>query len=432
MTGIDIIYLVLVLFCLILSAMFASSEIAFINLQRVRIRHLQDKGIHRADRVAKIMERPERFLSVVLTSISFTETVVVALGSLLCISLMGETIGTPVGIVLIAIILLLFVKVIPKTIAAQHPQGLALRYTPVIEVTSKIVSPIVIVLSWITDLIARKTGAHTIPGALISKEEIHACISMGEEGGIVDETSAKMLKRMVKFGDRWVREIMTPRTDVIWVEQGATLADFYGIYAESPRLRYPVYDGNFDNVTGILIARQVYQALAGGKIDKESVVTDFVRPVHFVPGTKLVGDLFTEMRDKGFSMAAVISEYGGTSGIVSVEQLIEEIVGEVREELAGTEKELEVISAHAYQVDGSMRISEANEQFGMGIPENDYETIAGFILYVLGHLPEEGEQVVYGNLRMAVIEVKGNRVMKLMITKEEPVAEEQANHESPN
>lgn len=431
MTNLDYIYLVLFLVCLILSALFASSEIAFINLQRVRIRHLQERAIHRADRVAKIMEHPERFLSVVLTSISFTETVVVALGSFLCVSLMGETIGTPVGIVLIAIILLIFVKVIPKTIAAQHPEGLALRYAPAIEVTSKVVSPIVKVLSWITDIIARRTGAHTLPGALLSKEEIHTFISMSEEVGAVDETSAKMLKRMVKFGDRGVREVMTPRTNVVWVEHGATLEDFQRIYAESPNLRYPVYEGNFDNVKGVLVAKDIHVALARGSVDKKSVVTDFARPTYFVPGTKLVGELFNEMRDGKFSMAVVVSEYGGTSGIVGVEQLVEEIVGEVREELVGAEREFERISEHTYQVEGSMRIGEANEQLGLGIPENDYETIAGFVLHILGHLPKGGEQVAYGNLRLAVIEVRGNRIVRLMVTKEELLPGQQASNGSP-
>jgi CBS domain containing-hemolysin-like protein len=252
---------------------------------------------------------------------------------------------------------------------------------------------------------------------------------MSEEVGAVDGTSAQLLKRVVKFGDRWVREVMTPRTDVTWVEQGVTLADFNGIFAESPNLRYPVYEGNFDNVTGILIARDVYQALARGTIDKDSIVTDFIRPVNFVPETKLVGDLFTEMRSKGFSSAVVLSEYGGTSGIVSVEQLIEEIVGEVREELVGAEKEFEVISGHAYQIEGSMRIDEANEQFGMGIPGDDYETIAGFVLHILGHIPEEGEQVVYGDLRLSVVEVRGNRIIRLMVTKEKSLSGQQTSHE---
>jgi len=365
------------------------------------------------------MEHPERFLSVVLTTISFTETIAVALGSLLCVSLMGETIGTPVGIIIIAIILLIFVKVIPKTIAAQHPEGLALRYAPVIEVTSRAVSPIVKVLSWITDKIARSTGAHTIPGALLSKEEIHTFISMSEEEGVVDETSAQMLKRVVKFGDRLIREVMAPRTDVIWIEQGATLVDFQRIYAKLPVLRYPVYESNFDDVKGVLVARDVHQKLAQGKINKESIVTSVIRPAYFVPETKLVGELFTEMRDNGLSMAVVLSEYGGTSGIVNIEQLVEEIVGEVKEELVGAVREYEVISEHAYQVDGSMRINEANEQLGLGIQGNDYETVAGFVLHLLGHLPTEGEQVVYGNLRVAVLEVKGNRITRLMVTKED-------------
>lgn len=430
MTNVEITYLVLSLICLVLSAFFASSEIAYINLQRIRLRHLQESGVRGAERVARIMEHPERFLSVVLTSISFTETILVALGGLLFVSLMGEAAGTPVGIICIAIILLLFVKVIPKTIAAQHPEGMALRYAPYIEITSKVVGPVVVVLSWITDKIARWTGAHTLPKALISKEEIQTAISMGEEEGTVDETSALILKRMVKFGDRYVREVMTPRTDAVWVEEGATLADFQKIYAESPLLRYPVYEGNSDNVKGVLVARDVHVELAKSSIKKAGVVTELARQIYFVPQTKLVGELFTEMRAKGFSMAVVVNEYGGTSGVVNIEQLVEEIVGEVSEEIVGAGEEFEVISEHAYKVEGSMRIEEVNELIGLGIPENDYETIAGFVLHLLGHLPQEGEQVVHDNLKLMVVEVKGNRITKLMVTKEEPEQDMGSNNAS--
>jgi len=420
MTGLDITYLVVSVVCLILSAFFASSEIAFINLERIRLRHLQVNGVHGADRVARIMERPERFLSIVLTSISFTETILVALTGFLFVSLMGETIGTPVGIICIAIILLLFVKVIPKTIAAQHPEGMALRYAPYIEITSKIVWPAVIVLSWIIDKIARPAGAHTLPRALISKEEIHTCIAMGAEGGSVDETSAQMLKRMVKFGDLYVREIMTPRTNVVWIKKGTTFADFQQLYAEKPLRRYPVYEDNTDNVKGVLVARDIYIALAKGSIDRESVVTGFVRPIYFVPGTKLVGELLTEMRDGGFPTAVVVSEYGGTSGIVNIEQLLEEIFGEISEDIIGADKEFNVISEYTYQLQGNMHIDEANKQLGLGIPDNDYETVAGFVLHLLGHLPQEGEQVDYKDLKLVVTEVKGSRISRLMVTKEEP------------
>jgi putative hemolysin len=424
MTGTEVTYLVLFLICLVLSAFFSSSEIAFINLQKLRLKHLEESGVPHANRVAKIMERPERFLSVVLTSVSLTETVLVTCGSFLFVSLLGDTAGTPVGIIVVAIILLLLVKVIPKTIAAHNPERLALAYAAPIEVTSKVVSPVVYVLSWITDKIAGPFGGHTLPGALLGKEELETAISVGEETGVVDEASATMLKRAVKFGDRQVQEVMTPRTDAVWIEEGCTLAKFQEIYAESPMLRYPVYEGSADNVVGTLSVKQVHVALAKGTLRPDSVLTEFVRPVYFVPRTKLVGELFNEMRAKGFLMAVVLSEYGGTSGIVTMEELVEEIVGEVREELVGAGQQFEVVSEHAYQIEGSMRIDEANESPGLGIPQGDYDTVAGFALHVFGHLPEEGDQITHGHLRLAVTEVTGSRIARLLVTKEQLPPEE--------
>jgi len=411
------IYLLVFLVCLGLSAFFASAEIAFVNLQRIRLKHLQDTGHQGADRVAKIMEHPEKFLSVVLTSVSFTETIAIALGSFLCVYLWGETIGTFVGIVLIATILLVFVKVVPKTIAAQHPEWLALHYAPVIEATSTVVSPVVFVLSRIIDIIARPTGARTIRGALMSKQELQTCISMIEEGGVVDGTSAQMLKRAIKFSDRSVREVMTPRTEVVWIKEGATLADFHQVYATSSHMRYPIYEGNFDNVKGVLPSRAVHVALSRGELGPDSVVTKFARPVYYVPGTKLVGELFNEMRDRGSLLAVVVSEHGGTSGVVTIHQLAEEIVGEVREELVVSAREYEHIDSRICHVNGTMKIDRANEQLGLCIPEGKYDTIAGFVLYLLGHLPAQGEQVSHANLELVVSEIDGNRIAKVIVTK---------------
>jgi CBS domain containing-hemolysin-like protein len=413
-----IIYFVVFLVCVAVSAFFASAEIAFMNLQRFRIKHLQRTGRRGADAVARIMDRPERFLSVVLTSISFSETLLVALGSFLCIYLWGDTIGTYVGIVLIALILLLFVKVIPKTIAAQHPEWLSLHYAPIIEATSTVVSPVVRGLSWITDKIASPTGAHLVPGALMSKQELHTCISISEEEGMMDGTAAQMLKRVVKFGDRSVREMMVPRTQTVWIQEGATLAEFHKVYAESPHMRYPVYEGTFDNVKGVLSSRDVHLAVANGSLNQKGIVTQFLRPVYHVPGSKLVGELFNELRDRKLLMAVVVNEHGGTSGVVTMRQLVEEIVGEIREELPPAESEVHAISEHAYQIEGNMKIPEANELLDLGIPEEaDYETVAGFVLDLMGHLPEGGEQVMHNNLRFVVMEVTGSRITKLMITK---------------
>jgi putative hemolysin len=341
MTGIEVLYLVLSIAFVLAAAFFASAEIAFISLQKIKLRHLEESGVPGAKRVARIMEHPGKFLSTVLTGISFTETAVVALGSMLIVSLIGnEAIGGPISIVVMAIILLLFVKVIPKTIAAAKPERLALRYAYPIAVTSKALSPVVSGLSWITDKFTRPIGGHTMPGTLLSREEVHTAISMGEESGAVDGASADMLKKVLRIGDRQVREIMTPQAEAAWIEQGTKLADFPNIYTQAPHPRYPIYEDNIGNAKGILATRDVLLALAQGSVDRESTVAEFLRPAYFVSESKLVGELLTEMQDIKSETAIMVNEYGDPSGIVTISQLAQEIMGEVRWALAEVEKRM--------------------------------------------------------------------------------------------
>jgi len=417
-SSLDIIYLALAFVFLLISAFFASAEIAFINLQKFRLKHLESTGAPGAKRVAKIMEHPERFLSTVLTGISFTETVVVFLGGILFVTFLGDTIGTPVGIVAIAFVLLIFAKVVPKTFAASHPERLALVYSRPVDWISKLLFPLVTMLSWIATIFSRVTGGHPMPRALLSKEEIGTIIAMGEQEGVVAEEEATMLRKVIRFGERQVRAVMTPRSDVVFIEREATLADFFAQYALAPALRYPVYEVTFDNVVGLISIRDVVLAQAQSKLELNSTLDELYRPIYFVPTSKKVGELFAEMRHGGYLMAVVVDEYGGTAGIVNREQLIEEIVGEIGEELVEAEAEFEVVSEHAFQVDGGMRVDEANEQLGLEIPPGDYETVAGFALSLLGHLPEEGERVKHGDLHLVITEVRGSKIVKLTITRE--------------
>ena len=423
MGSLEIVYLLLSLAFLLVCAFFSSAEIGFINLQRIRLKHLQEEGVHGADRVARIMEHPERFLSAVLTGISFAETIVVSLGTIFIVALLGEGLGTPIAIVIIAMLLLIFAKVIPKTIAAQHPERIALLYAKPVEQITSLFYPLVIMLSWIAAKIAHIAHSSTMPGTLITREEISTIISMGEEEGVVDEHSAEMLRKVVGLGECQVTEVMTPRTQATWLEQGSTLTDFFKIYDESPAQHYPVYEETYDNVTGMLSIRDVLAALAQGSIDRKGSVTDLARPVYCVPESKTVGGLFGEMREEGYFMAVVVDEYGGSSGIVSIDQLIEEIVGEVKEEIVGAEKAFEVVGERAYKIQGSMRIDEVNEQLKFGLPEGDYKTIGGFVLNLFGHLPKAGEQIVHGDLRLLVAEVKENQITRLFVPKERKAEE---------
>ena len=428
----ELLYIILSLVFLIVCAFFSSAEIGFIKLQRIRLKHLQEESVQGADRVAAIMQHPEKFLSMVLTGISFAETIVVSLGTIFIVALLGESLGTPIAIVLIAILLLIFAKVIPKTIAAQHPERIALHYGKTIELLMRLLSPIVIVLSWVTSAITRITHSSTIPRALISREEIGTIISMSEEEGVVDERSADILRKVVGLGDRPVHEIMTPRTEATWLQQGMILADFLKVYAESPAQRYPIYDETFDNVKGMLSIRDLLTAVAKRSIYRKGIVTDLARPVYYVPENKKVSELLGEMQEEGYLMAVVVDEYGGSSGIVSIDQLIEEIVGEVEEEIIGVTKTFRVVGEKTYKIHGSMRINEANEQLGLGLPEGDYTTIGGYALNLFGHLPKEGEQIDCDNLRLVVAQVKNNKITRLFITKElqEEEAEDKTGKES--
>lgn len=254
--------------------------------------------------------------------------------------------------------------------------------------------------------------------SLVSEEEIRTMISVGHKEGTVEEAEAEMLHKVFEFGDRPVREVMIPRPQVVSIEQGSTVAEFLAVYAQSPISRFPVYQENMDNVVGILSVKDVLMGLAKGTIDHQSTIDDLARPAYFTPETKHINELFTEMRDNNYRMAVVVDEYGGTAGIVSLSRLVEEIVGEVGDELAGVEKEYEAINEYTFQVDGSMRIEEANAEMGLELPVGDYETVAGFILDLLGHIPRRGEQLRYKGLKIVITKMLGLKIEEVLLTKE--------------
>ena len=257
-----------------------------------------------------------------------------------------------------------------------------------------------------------------MPRSLVSGEEIRTMISVGHKEGEVEEAEARMLDRVFDFGDRPVREVMVPRPEVVSIEQGSRIADFLALYAEFPLSRFPVYQENMDNVVGILAIKDVLMAQAKGTIDNQSIIDDLLRPAYFTPETNRISELFAEMRDKNYRMAVVVDEFGGTAGIASLTRLVEEIVGPVGDELAAVEKEYEAINAYTFEIDGGMRIEEANEEMGLELPEGDYETVAGFILDLLGYIPKQNEQLRYKDLKLVVVEMRGVKIERIVLTKE--------------
>jgi len=412
-----ILYLVLFFICLLLSAFFSSSETAFVSLQRIRVEHLVETEVKGAKRVARMIKRPEKLLSTILLGNNFVNTAAAALATVIAVSIWGEQ-GILIATIGVTILLLVFSETTPKTIATHHAERLSLTFARPIGFISWLLTPFVIVLSWIASGFSKLVGGEPVPRSLVSEEEIRTMISVGHKEGAVEEEEAEMLHKVFDFGDRPVREVMVPRPEVVCIEEGSKIAEFLSLYAESPLSRFPVYQENMDNVVGVLSIKDVLMAQAKGAITDESAIDDLVRPAYFAPETKRINKLFAEMRDKNYRMAVVVDEYGGTAGIVSLSRLVEEIVGPVGDELAAAEKEYEVINEYTFQIDGSMRIEEANEEMDLGLPEGDYETVAGFVLDLLGHIPKLNDQLRYKGLKLVITEMRGVKIEKILLTKE--------------
>ena len=421
--NINSLFVILFFLSLGCAAFFCSAETAFIGMQKLRLQHLIQSGHPAAKRVAKIVEQPEKFLATVLLGINFFETAVATLGTIIAVSLIrNENWAVAIATIVITIVTLVFAELIPKSLAVRYGERLALRYVRPLEIISTILYPLVYILNHIGITFTKLVGEGEIPKPTISEEEFHTAISIGEAEGVMEGNEAEMLHKVFEFTDRPVSKIMVPRTEIAWVEQGTKLSDFLNLYTQGRYSRFPVYKDNTDNVVGILHAKDVLMKLTDGPDSKDSVIDDLVRPTYFVPEGKRLGELLAEMRDGGHHAAIVVDEFGGISGMVTLGQLTEEIVGDIHDELTGKEKDFIVTGDSTFQLDGGFRIEEANEELGLNLPGGDYETVAGFILSQLGRIPNQGEHFKYQNLKFVITEIRGMKIAKVIVTREKGAA----------
>jgi len=370
-----------------------------------------------AERVARMVKQPEKFLSTILLGNNLVNTAAASLATALAVSVWQEQ-GILYATIGVTAILLVFGEVTPKTVAFQHAERMSISFARPIEVISWLFTPFVAVLSWIASGFAKMFGGTTVSRSLASPEEIRTMITVAHRDGTVEKSEAEMLHRVFEFGDRHVREVMVPRPDVVAIARGSKIADFLALYVESPLSRFPVYQEDMDKVVGTLSVKDVLMGIAKNTINNESPIDELVRQPYFTPETKRIDELLAEMQAKNFHMAVVVDEYGDTAGIATLTNLVEEIVGGVGDEMAAIEKDYEIIDEHTFHIDGSMRIEEANDVMGLQLAEGDYETVAGFILHLLGHIPKIGEQLRYKDLKLTVTEMRGMKIEKILLTRE--------------
>lgn len=421
----DLSRLILLVLCLMLSALFSSSETAFIALPRARLMHLIRIGQPGAERVGRLIQVPNKLLATVLLSNNLVNTGAAVLGTALLVSWMGNDYRAALAATFgITLILVVFGEAIPKTIAWHRSEKVAFAASVPVEAAGVALAPAVRVLQGVTSVVGKGVG---ISGKLpeIDEEEIRSLIAAGAQTGAVEAREAALLEQVFHFGDRRVREIMTPRPEIVWVERGATLEDFLPIYQENLHTRFPVYEGTMENVVGVVAIKDVLQDMGQQQLKLRDSVTEKLRPVYFVPETKTISRTFSEMQAGSYGLTLAVDEFGGIAGLVTLKQLLEVIVGQVGEEEGPQEDAYVSLDEHTYLLDAGVGIVDINEELSLELPSGEYQTVAGFILDRLGRIPEEGDVVEHGDLRFTVKQMDGVRIDKVELRGPHQAAEEQ-------
>ncbi len=410
----NVIKIILILVALLCSAFFSGSEAAFLSIQRGKLSHLVRNHVKGASEVDNLVKKPEKLLPTVLTGNNLANTAAAALATAVAASFFSPNTAIIVATGGVTVLLLIIGETIPKTVATKKAERIAIFTVAPLKIVGLILFPAIWFLLLVSNGVTKILNVSRSES--VTEEEIRALILTGQDEGALEPQEAEMLERVFRFGDRPVREVMTPRTELVAIPKNTALADFLDTYREYSHTRFPVYEGNLDNVIGILSIKDVLTAMAAGELENKTSITEMVRPIYFTPETKLIGELFAELRSAGSQIAMVVDEFGGVSGLVTIKHLVEEVVGPVGEKGEAGEIEVSAIDENTFELDGGMRVEDANDTLKLGIPDGDYETIAGFLLRFLGHIPIEGESLSIYPLNLEIIEMRGVKIERVRVT----------------
>ncbi|MEX2160217.1 MAG: hemolysin family protein [Dehalococcoidia bacterium] len=392
-------------------------EIAIVGASRIRTRHLAEQGSKAAQALERVRAREDHFFATVVVLQNLSIFIASTMSSLLALDLAGGW-GLLIATVVMTLAIALLGEMTPKLLAVQAADSIALVLARPIELLMALVRPLASVFAAAPNVLSRLLfGADAKRAPTVSEAELRMLIDVSAEEGAVGEEEAELMERVFRFYDRRANEVMVPRTEVVWLEAGTTVRDFYEVFDETPHSRFPVYRDTLDSVIGVINIKDVLRAVAQGKASEEQPIDLLVRPAYFVPETKLVGQLFQELQKERHQMAIIVDEYGGTAGVVTLELLLEEMVGPVTDELGRPEREIQEIDERTFRIDGRLSLHEAREDLDLPIPEGDYETMAGYVLDVLGHIPAEGESISGDGYRVTVAKVTGRKVEELVVTR---------------
>ncbi|MFA5266347.1 MAG: hemolysin family protein [Methanoregula sp.] len=399
--------------CIIFSAFFSSSEVALISITRAKVRTLVNENRSGSAALAALKESPEHLLITILIGNNIVNVAAAALATAVALQMFGD-IGVGIATGFVVLVLLFFGEITPKIYAARATDSFALTVAPVILFLSKVLSPII----WLIERVSPSLGIGKDSfEPAVTEDEIKEWIDVGKEDGTIEQDEQDMLYSVLEFGDTTAREIMTPRVNTILMDEKISFEEAIRIFTETGFSRIPVYHDQIDNITGILNVKDVFSAMVSHR--KDSTIKEIMYDPMFVPESKKIDDLLKELRVHRVQMAIVIDEYSSFVGIVTVEDILEELVGDILDEFDKEEPGVQELATGVHVVDAQMWVEDINEAMDLALPTHEsYETIGGLVIDRLGHLPQHpGEKVEIDNGRvtLVVMQMHGRRIVKVKI-----------------
>ncbi len=394
---------------LALSGFFSGSETALLSLDKLRVRFLQNQAHPKADKLAGLLNDPDRLLSGILVGNNLVNIAASVIATGLFVSWFGER-GEWLTVLILTPVLLVFSEICPKTYAAQYPEKTSFLVLTPIRLVVWLLGPVIRIVSSVSRFLTSFLRKKETENLSVSEDEIRAIIELGEESGSVGAEQRQMLHGIFDLSETRVRDIMIPRTEVVGIDVAATFEEVLATARKSRHSRFPVYRDNLDTIIGIIHSKDVLDYIC--QADKFPL-RELSRDPYYVPESKRIGVLLQNFRKKREHLAIVVDEYGGVEGIVTLEDVVEEIVGEIHDEYDIEELDFRELGPGHYLIDASMPLREVNRRFNLNLPEEHVTTLAGYVLQIMGRIPVEGDHCEEGNLTFRVRRMEERRIEEI-------------------
>jgi putative hemolysin len=412
--------IIVIVLGLVIAAFAAAAETSLTSVSRIRMRSLAEDGNKRARTVTRLHADPNGYLSTIL-SLNTVAVIVVSTATALLISNNLQRIPQAVGTIVLSVVVLIFCEIAPKSLALRFNERFALVLAGPVQMLTRLLRPLVGGLSLMSRLIVRAaTRGHTVRGPFVTEEELKLLLYVGEQEGIVEQEEREMIHGILEMTDKTVREVMVPRVDVVAVEATDSIADVIKVIIEYGFSRIPIYEDNVDNIVGIVYAKDLLRHGVIG--DDQRPLRAIAREPYYTPEAKHVGELLREMKVRKVHIAVVVDEHGGTAGIVTFEDLIEEIVGPIRDEYDMREvEELQIVSDHEVVVSARFPVDDLKEALDLEVPNVEADTVGGLVYEQLGEIPKVGATIQLGNATLTVESIRRQGIQTVRITSPFPL-----------